>query len=233
MIGRVPCQWGNGSLMLSPVIHEQRRDNGAHEHQAAFVTMMLRGEYAETAARRAIRYERFTTIYHPAALEHDDRVGEPGVRLLIFELDPALLDDIRFDRHAMSSMCDLSATESAWDLLALYRSADDDPLDFETSALKLAGNLAKINTRIPRDLPSLSRTRDYVHAHFRTRMTMHDISRAAAEALCESNAPLATIALEHGFCDQSHFQRVFRKVAGWTPAAFRARFSPSPATARL
>lgn len=264
MIGRVPRQWGNGSLMLSPVIHEQQRDNGAHAHQAAFVTMMLHGEYAETAARRAIRYERFTTIYHPAALEHDDRVGQPGVRLLIFELDPALLDDVRFDRDAMSSVRDLSATESAWDLLALYRSADDDPFAFEASALKLAGDLAKIRTRIPRDLPSLVRTRDYVHAHFRTRMTMRDIAcaagihpvylgqmfhretgetiaayvnrlrvRAAADALCESDAPLATIALEHGFCDQSHFQRVFRNVAGWTPAAFRACFSPSPATARL
>ena len=264
MIGRVPRQWGNGSLMLSPVVHDRQRNNGAHAHQAAFVTMMLHGEYAETAAHRAIRYERFTTIYHPAALEHDDCVGAPGVRLLIFELDPALLDDVHFDRDAMSSVRDLSATQTAWDLLGLYRAADHDPLTFDAHALRLAGELAKIRTRIPRDLPSLARARQYMHAHFRARMTMHDIARAAAihpvylgqmfhretgetiamyvnrlrvraaaQALCESNAPLAAIALDHGFCDQSHFQRVFRKVAGCTPAAFRARFSPSPATARL
>lgn len=49
--------------------------------------------------------------------------------------------------------------------------------------------------------------------------------RAAAEMLCTTDTPLATLAMEHGFCDQSHFHRVFKRVSGFTPAAFRASFT--------
>jgi AraC family transcriptional regulator len=45
--------------------------------------------------------------------------------------------------------------------------------------------------------------------------------RRASEALCRDTSPLAEIAIVHGFADQSHFTRVFRKVTGSTPAAFR------------
>ncbi|TML09662.1 MAG: helix-turn-helix transcriptional regulator [Actinobacteria bacterium] len=34
--------------------------------------------------------------------------------------------------------------------------------------------------------------------------------------------PLAVLAVEAGFCDQSHFTRAFRRLYGVTPARFRA-----------
>src|SRR5438552_2475937 len=101
----------------------------------------------------------------------------------------------------------------------------------------------------PRDLPSLQRAREYLHANFRERVTMADLARAAsmhpvylgqmfhrhfgetagdyvkrlrvraaAEQLSKSDVPLSEIAFQHGFCDQSHFHRVFKKFAGLTPA---------------
>jgi len=45
--------------------------------------------------------------------------------------------------------------------------------------------------------------------------------RAACELLRDPEWPLAAIAAECGFSDQSHFTRVFRKLAGTTPARFR------------
>jgi AraC family transcriptional regulator len=43
----------------------------------------------------------------------------------------------------------------------------------------------------------------------------------AAQLLRESDEPLSTIALEAGFCDQSHMNRTFRRVLGRLPTAVR------------
>ncbi|MBV9494561.1 MAG: helix-turn-helix transcriptional regulator [Acidobacteria bacterium] len=45
----------------------------------------------------------------------------------------------------------------------------------------------------------------------------------AKEVLAQKNVSLAEIALRTGFCDQSHFGRVFRASTGLTPAQWRAR----------
>ncbi|PYL83726.1 MAG: hypothetical protein DMF17_12560, partial [Verrucomicrobia bacterium] len=45
--------------------------------------------------------------------------------------------------------------------------------------------------------------------------------RAAADQLSSTDAPLADVAFEYGFCDQSHFQRVFKRLSGRTPTEFR------------
>lgn len=44
----------------------------------------------------------------------------------------------------------------------------------------------------------------------------------ATRALSETVEPLSTIAIQSGFCDQSHFTNVFRRYVGVTPAAYRA-----------
>lgn len=49
------------------------------------------------------------------------------------------------------------------------------------------------------------------------------VTRASRELL-ESNMPLVDIALRHGYCDQSHFTREFRRTFGTTPARYRRRF---------
>lgn len=55
---------------------------------------------------------------------------------------------------------------------------------------------------------------DYVH---RRRI------QQACRALRESDAPIAGIAEDLGYVDQSHFSRVFRSITGETPARYRAR----------
>jgi len=47
--------------------------------------------------------------------------------------------------------------------------------------------------------------------------------QAACHLLRNSGQPLAELALEHGFADQSHFNRTFRKIVGISPGAFRAQ----------
>jgi AraC family transcriptional regulator len=45
--------------------------------------------------------------------------------------------------------------------------------------------------------------------------------RRACEQLRASSLPLAGIALDAGFTDQSHFTRVFKRHLGTTPGVFR------------
>lgn len=52
--------------------------------------------------------------------------------------------------------------------------------------------------------------------------------RRAETLVANSNAPLASIALECGLCDQAHFSRTFRRVVGVSPKAWRLQYRGSP-----
>ena len=179
--GRASRRWYGDSFVLSPVIHDAPKVNVAHAHEAAFVTMMLDGAYTENAGRKAFRFDRFTAVYHPSGLEHQDFVGASGVRLLMFEFRPELLAGIGVGREERADLRDLTGTRSAFELLSLYRDAlsDADPLEFESRALALVGRVVSPSHRAARDLPSLRRAQEYLHAHFNARVTMTDVSRAA------------------------------------------------------
>ena len=49
----------------------------------------------------------------------------------------------------------------------------------------------------------------------------------AAKKLVDPAASLAEVALACGFSDQSHFNRVFRRLTGWTPGQFQKALSES------
>ena len=50
----------------------------------------------------------------------------------------------------------------------------------------------------------------------------------AADELARTDRPIATIAIELGFCDQSHLNRVFKRYMRVTPAQYRERYRGHP-----
>ena len=64
------------------------------------------------------------------------------------------------------------------------------------------------------------RFQDLLHMTPSEFLTAHRVQQAR-HLLTHSDRSLAAIAVESGFCDQSHFTRRFREVTGETPAAFR------------
>jgi AraC family transcriptional regulator len=53
--------------------------------------------------------------------------------------------------------------------------------------------------------------------------------RRAQELMLKSRMPLSQVALECGMCDQAHLCRVFRRIVGINPTAWRRQFAVGPA----
>jgi AraC-like DNA-binding protein/mannose-6-phosphate isomerase-like protein (cupin superfamily) len=62
---------------------------------------------------------------------------------------------------------------------------------------------------------------------FRGYLNQYRVERAQT-ALAETNHPISEIAQDMGFCDQSYFGAVFRKISGMTPLAYRHRHRNGP-----
>src|SRR5712692_9484258 len=82
------------------------------------------------------------------------------------------------NRDDLRSLRDLSGSKVACQLLSLYREAirSGDGLDFEARSLETISDIVRLLRSVPRDLPALHRTRDYLHAHFHQKVTMRDLA---------------------------------------------------------
>ncbi|MGO2452809.1 helix-turn-helix domain-containing protein [Pseudomonas taetrolens] len=63
-------------------------------------------------------------------------------------------------------------------------------------------------------------------------VTAARVEAARQYMLCSAHS-LSDIALSHGFCDQSHFCRVFRRETGLSPQTWRKLHAATPALAAL
>ena len=180
--GKVAQRWAAGSVVVNRLEHREARALPSHAHQAGFVSLMLEGQYRETAGLQQFGYQPFSCIYHPPGMEHQDEIGAAGVTLLTFEFKPELFDRVDFCRVNTRPIIDLSGRKPAWELMDLYRSIcarETSDLDIESRAVLLAFSIVRSSARIPRDLRSLRSACEYVHAHFDENLTLAQVAFAA------------------------------------------------------
>ncbi len=106
------------------------------------------------------------------------------------------------------------ANAPAW-MARVFEKLHDDPCR-ATSITELASLAGVHPAHLAR---SFHRTCGFTIGDYLRRLRIH----RACEALTDSRRPIAGIALDAGFADQSHFSRVFRHVTGETPRAWRQR----------
>jgi AraC family transcriptional regulator len=180
--GQVSQRWASDAVVINRLVHTQARALPSHAHQAGFVSLMLEGEYQETAGLSRFGYQPFSCIYHPPGMDYRDKVGESGVVLLTLEFKPELFDALDFAAVNLRPIIDLSGRQPSWELMDLYQrisSHTANDLDIESRALNLAFSIVKFSARMPRDLHSLQRAREYVHSHFSENLTLAHVARAA------------------------------------------------------
>lgn len=219
-----------------------------HRHRNAYVCVVLAGEFVESAGAHASRRRAGDIVFHTAGERHADRFGPRGGRCLnlhvaagavarpaVRRADPAV-------RAAAESLSVQSALGPAADRLAaecalaelqaslfepargegyppvarVIEALDDDPEREWTLA-----ELADVAGRHPTHLARAFREK--------TGLTIGEYRRrrkvgALALALRWTDEPLGTLAYAHGYADQAHMTREFRRAAGCSPGAWRRRF---------
>jgi AraC family transcriptional regulator len=255
-------------VLLSELRQPCSRSVPRHEHELAYVTIMLRGDYLEGDRGKLDELRPFTAVFNPAGAAHSTVIGPAGAPLFTIELCEENLRylGIRLPRR---TTFDRGAGNMLWPGLRLYsafKTQAADPLIveghiFEAHVLEMLGAIAGLELPEMTAPRWLGRVKDRLHEGFREPLRMRDLAReagvhpvhlarvfrriekrtpgeyqqglqvrAACELLRDPEWPLAVIAAECGFADQSHFTRVFRRMAGTTPARLR-RTLASHATA--
>ncbi len=248
--GRMRCERRTPSARVVLSAYDARTELAAHGHPAAHLCVPLRGRYRERVAGRQVERAPFDVVWYSPGAEHAEVFHEPGVHLLV-ELvapghevrrdpvdtlpgAPVLAGVVRLLRLATDPSADTLALDDA--VADVVARADIEPGRREERTPP--GWLARVEEAVhdrfreALSLDELARLAGVSTPHlartwrrFRGE-TLGDTVRAlrtreACRRLAADDAPLARVALDAGFADQSHMGRALRRAVGATPAALR------------
>jgi AraC family transcriptional regulator len=128
-------------VTFSIVRHEHARDIEPHQHARAYFSLLVSGAYQETLGDVTIEYEPFSFAFHPAPLEHSDRMGE-DTTIFTMELEPdwGARVGAHFDTSAWR--LELQRGEAAWlgaRLLNAFLEDELDPLEVDGIVSEMLG----------------------------------------------------------------------------------------------
>lgn len=236
-------------VRISRVMHPPGQRIEAHGHDWPGLTLYRMGAYQETADEGDVTLEGPSVVFQPAGAAHADEIGEAGLETLSMIFDPAWLSaDVRRalpDRTqwrvggalalAARTLADTWLApgvterklreETSRFLLSLATQHEtlsppawlgevDAALDGETTTEMIAH-------RVERNPAWLARAyRAWRGEGIGETLRRRRVERATF-GLRTTSTPLAELAAECGFCDQSHMNRAFRAVLGRTPLDVR------------
>ncbi len=220
-----------------------------HEHEEAHLCVVLEGGYAQDARRAEHALSPGAVGVHPAGDRHANTFGAGGAVCLNLALDigqdPHERGVTRLPprlRHAAQSLATLTALNRPSDSLeaeslvallageALSRKpAAKDPTavgrvmqaldDFPERSWTL-GELARVSDRHPTHLArAFARVTGSSIGAYRRLQRLRRLTldlRASGDSLSE-------LALRHGYADQAHMTREFRRAAGAPPGVWRRK----------
>jgi AraC family transcriptional regulator len=227
-----------GGFRVSDVTFAPERRLPRHSHPHGCIAVVVEGAVDKSFARVSGTATEGAVITMPPEEPHVDTFGRTGARLVVVESpadeDVALERDwtclliatkIARELEAPDSFTPLAVEGLALELAAAARrlGCSDSPPWLE-SARELALELfsvAEIAGELAVDPRLLARS-----FHERYGASIGEYVRNArldwaAARLVQTDAPLATLALEAGFADQSHFTRSFKRRTGLPPGKYR------------
>ena len=252
-------------VVLSELCQPVARSVPRHEHELAYVTIVLHGDYLEGDRGQLDELRPFTAVFNPVGVAHSTVIGPAGATLFTIEFRTRNLRELGL-RVPEETTFDRGAGTLLWPglrLFSAFKSERTEALILEGHVFELLGAIARLDRSSDKTPPRwLTRVKDRLHEEFWNQLRMRDLAheagvhpvhlartfrrfekqtpgeyqqrlqlRAACELLRDPEWPLATIAAECGFADQSHFTRVFRRLAATTPLRFRQAVTQRPIAA--
>jgi AraC family transcriptional regulator len=261
---RVEARLRTDDVLLSELRQPCPRTVPRHQHELAYVTVVLDGDYLEGDRGKLEDLRPLTAVFNPSGVQHATVIGPAGASFFTIELRDESLRQLDWQMPVQTKF-DHGAGAMLWPGLRLYsafKTQTADPLVLESHVLELLGAIAGSGS-LEKSAPQwLGRVKERMQEEFRDNIRMRDLAgdagvhpvhlarvfraregrtpgdylqqlrvRAACHLLRSRDYPLAHIAVECGFADQSHFTRVFRKFTETTPAQFRRALAPQAAAA--
>lgn len=257
-----------GGILLSELRQPSSRSVPRHEHELAYVTVVLHGDYLDGDRGRLDELRPLTAAFNPVGAAHATEIGPAGAWFFTIEFrhEAVRAMDLRLPD---SPACDRGLGSLLWPGLRLYSAFKEQPtypLLLDSVLVEMMAAVSEVDSTPARSsertVPRwFGRIKERLHEGFREPLRMRDLARevgihpvhlarvfrrlegrtpgeyqqrlqvrAACDLLRDLDWPLAAIAAECGFADQSHFTRAFRRLAGTTPLRFRqAVLSPGTA----
>lgn len=205
-----------GEVLLSELRQPCSRAVPRHEHELAYVTIVLDGDYLEGDRGRLDEMPPFTAAFNPAGVKHSTVIGPAGASFFTIEFRDAVVRELGLHLPDATTL-DRGAGPVLWPGLRLYsafKTQNEDSLAFEACILELLGAIGACE-RPGREVPRWF--------------------RRVKERLCEGfREPLrmSCLAKEAGV-HPVHLARVFRKFEKQTPGEYQQRLQVRAACKRL
>ena len=220
----------------------------SHAHDWPVLSLFVSGSYHNRTEMGEAKLHRPSAIFYRQGARHENHVGRHGFEQIEIEFDPDWLGDAALPELPASHWTSGKIAALARTLaMRCGESPDEEGL---RTALAIFFGQAHASTdcaqpdwlpRLELELQSSERTNvrqlgELIGRHpfwigqaykNATGETLHQaISRLrverASRLLRETDEDAAAIAIDAGFCDQSHMIRTFRRVVGRTPSEVRA-----------
>jgi AraC family transcriptional regulator len=163
----------SGRLRLVETLYAAGATLGQHQHERAYLALVLRGSYEERVARVRRGCEPWTVTIHPAGEEHSEVFHQGGGVLLNVEIAPEMMDDL--GEHA-SLLAEPSAHSGGLMATLAVRLADEfarwdsvAPLAIEGLVLELLAVTGRRSATGESHARWMRDVLDFLHAEFRRR----------------------------------------------------------------
>ncbi len=240
------------NVTVGEYFYPSRYEISRHSHDRAYLSVVSRGEYRETVGATASEIAGPTVIVHLAGESHHEVFGNRGATIFSVDMPGDWFEPVLDRARTIYTGADVTTaiaklaremttggTASEWfvesavlHLVGVVVRQDErrrpDASWLRQVTTYLHDTYAR-NTPLA-ELATLAGVHPVCLArHFRRlhRCTVGEYVRAlrierALADLARSKKPIAEIAAEHGFADQSHLTRQVRLATGMTPRKWRA-----------
>lgn len=167
-------------VLLSELCQPCLRKVPRHEHELAYVTVVLDGNYLE-GDRRMEELRPFTAVFNPAGVCHSTVIGPAGASFFTIEIHREHVRELSI-KLPQQTLFDRGAGCLLWPGLRLYsafKAPITDPLVVDSQVMEMLAALGHLEPRETATPRWFGRIKELMHSEFRGSLRMGDLAQEA------------------------------------------------------